>query len=105
MSNHFAFIKIRFLDLILACNKKTLSNFEIEWLDKKSMCIVLCAKGYPEDYKKCRDKNIFNLKKSSESFLFHAGTLIKDKKIYSVGGRVLNFVSTNTDLYNARKKY
>ena len=49
-------------------------------------------------------ENIFNLKKSSESFLFHAGTLIKDKKIYSVGGRVLNFVSTNTDLYNARKK-
>ena len=69
------------------------------------MCIVLCAKGYPEDYKKNVEiKNIFNLKKSSESFLFHAGTLIKDKKIYSVGGRVLNFVSTNTDLYNARKK-
>ncbi len=98
-------LKSDFLDLILACNKKTLSNFEIEWLDKKSMCIVLCAKGYPEDYKKNVEiKNILNLKKSSGSFLFHAGTLIKDKKIYSVGGRVLNFVSTNTDLYNAREK-
>ena len=59
----------------------------------------------PEDYKKNVEiENISNLKKSSESFLFHAGTLIKDEKIYSVGGRVLNFVSTNVDLYNARKK-
>jgi len=98
-------LKSDFLDLILACNKKTLSSFEIEWLDKKSMCIVLCAKGYPGDYKKNVEiKNISNLKKSSESFLFHAGTLIQDEKIYSVGGRVLNFVSTNVDLYNARKK-
>ena len=74
-------LKSDFLDLILACQKKELENFKIEWLNKKSMCIVLCANGYPDDYEKNIEiKNIFNLKKFDNSFLFHAGTKLNEKK-------------------------
>jgi phosphoribosylamine--glycine ligase len=69
------------------------------------MCIVLCANGYPDNYEKNIEiKNISNLKKFDNSFLFHAGTKLNEKKIYSIGGRVLNFVGIEDELFNARKK-
>ena len=40
------------LDLIIACCEENLANIEINWHDKKSLCMVLCAKGYPDNYKK-----------------------------------------------------
>ena len=98
-------LKSDFLDLIIACKKQELDSFDIKWKDMKSMCVVLCANGYPDDYKKNIEiKNISNLKMKSDNFLFHAGTTITEKKILSIGGRVLNFVSIDADLNNARKK-
>ena len=98
-------LKSDFLDLIIACKKEELDSFDIKWKDMKSMCVVLCANGYPDDYKKNIEiKNISNLKMKSDNFLFHAGTTITEKKIFSIGGRVLNFVSIDADLNNARKK-
>ena len=98
-------LKSDFLDLIIACKKEELDSFDIKWKDMKSMCVVLCANGYPDDYKKNIEiKNISNLKIKSDNFLFHAGTTITEKKIFSIGGRVLNFVSIDADLNNARKK-
>ena len=98
-------LKSDFLDLIIACKKQELDSFDIKWKDMKSMCVVLCANGYPDDYKKNIEiKNISNLKMKSDNFLFHAGTTITKKKIFSIGGRVLNFVSIDANLNNARKK-
>ena len=98
-------LKSDFLDLIIACKKEELDSFDIKWKDMKSMCVVLCANGYPDDYKKNIEiKNISNLKMKSDNFLFHAGTTITEKKIFSIGGRVLNFVSIDANLNNARKK-
>ena len=98
-------LKSDFLDLIIACKNEELDSFDIKWKDMKSMCVVLCANGYPDDYKKNIEiKNISNLKIKSDNFLFHAGTTITEKKIFSIGGRVLNFVSIDADLNNARKK-
>ena len=35
--------------------------------------------------------------------MFHAGTIMKNEKIYAVGGRVLNFVSVSEDFNLAKK--
>ena len=32
--------------------KKNLNEINIEWLNKKSLCVVFCSKGYPDKYKK-----------------------------------------------------
>ena len=31
--------------------EEKLSSQNIEWFDKKSLCIVVCSKGYPDKYK------------------------------------------------------
>ena len=91
-------------DIFLACCEEKLSRLEIEWLDKKSLCIVVCSKGYPEDFDK--DVEIENINKiffNKDEYLFHAGTAKRNGKIYAVGGRVLNFVSISDNLRSARE--
>ena len=91
-------------DIFLACCEEKLNRLEIEWLDKKSLCIVVCSKGYPEDFDK--DVEIENINKiffNKDEYLFHAGTAKRNGKIYAVGGRVLNFVSISDNLRSARE--
>ena len=59
------------------------------------MCVVVCSKGYPDEFKKDIEiENLENISTSiSNEYLFHAGTLKKNEKVYAIGGRVLNFVS------------
>ena len=40
------------VEIIDACCNSNLEHYEIKWKNKKSMCIVLCSKGYPEKYNK-----------------------------------------------------
>ena len=49
--------------ILLACCNKTLNKISIKWNNNKSLCIVLCSKGYPEKYNKyVQIKNIKNFK-------------------------------------------
>ena len=69
------------------------------------MCIVLCSKGYPEKYNKnVLINDIQKIKSNKNNLCFHAGTILKDDKIYAVGGRVLNFVSLSESFLDAREK-
>ena len=97
-------IKTDLIEIFLACCEEKLNEINIEWSDKKSLCVVVCSNGYPEAFKK--NIEIYNLNKvnlGNEDYLFHAGTLKKDNKIYAVGGRVLNFVSLSKDFKTARE--
>ena len=97
-------IKTDLIEIFLACCDEKLNEINIEWADKKSLCVVVCSNGYPEAFKK--NIEIYNLNKvnlGNEDYLFHAGTLKKDNKIYAVGGRVLNFVSLSKDFKTARE--
>ena len=82
-----------------------LKNMKIEWLKKKCMTIVLCAKGYPGNYRKnLKINNIDKIKITNNDFLFHAGSKKINNKIVSTGGRILNFVSTGQSYIKIRKK-
>ena len=84
-------LKSDLLDLIIASCNNNLKEKNIEWFEKKSLCIVLCSKGYPESYKKNIDiPNLQKIKSSNNNFIYHAGTKISDNAILAVGGRVLN---------------
>ena len=98
-------LKTDLTEIFLACCDRRLNEINIDWKNKKSLCVVLCSKGYPDKF----DKNIeipnlnnFILKK--DEYLFHAGTKIINNKIFSNGGRVLSFVSISEDFLDARKK-
>ena len=74
-------LKTDLLDIFLACCEYKLDKIKIEWFDKKSLCIVLCSKGYPDQIKKNVEiRNLSNLKLNKNNFLFHAGTSLENEK-------------------------
>ena len=88
-----------------SCCNGTLEKTTIEWEDKKSLCVVLCAKGYPDTFKKGTEiPNLDNILINADNYLFHAGTKKVINKIIVNGGRVLNFVSISDDFLSAREK-
>ena len=90
--------------IFLSCCDGKLDKIDIEWLNKKSLCVVLCSKGYPDEFNKDIEiQKLENFTQSSNEYLFHAGTLKKDNKIFAVGGRVLNFVSLSDNFAEAKK--
>ena len=97
-------LKTDLIDIFKACVEKKLNKIQIKWKSKKSLCIVLCSNGYPEVFKKnIKINNLSKINLSNNDYIFHAGTKLNNKKIYAVGGRVLNFVSVSSKFINARK--
>ncbi len=97
-------LKNDFCEIIFACCKQKLNKIEFEWLEKKSICIVLCSKGYPDNFSKNIEiKNLNKISLETNDYLFHAGTAKKNSKFFAIGGRVLNFVSLNHDYASAKK--
>ena len=91
-------------EIFLACCNQNLKEIKINWNNKKSLCVVLCSKGYPEKYEKNVEiKNLNKIELNSQDFLFHAGTIEKGGKFFSVGGRVLNFISLSDEFLKARE--
>ena len=71
-------------EIFLACCEEKLNTININWLDKKSLCVVLCSKGYPDKFKKNVEiKNLEDIKLNNYDYLFHAGTIKKDEKIFA----------------------
>ena len=98
-------LKTDLIDIFNACCDGTLENLNIEWEEKKSLCIVLCSKGYPEKFiNNVKIDNINNLKLNNNDFIFHAGTKQKENEIFSNGGRVLNFVSISSSFKESRER-
>ena len=96
-------LKTNFLEIIDACVNKELDKVDIGWKKEKSICVVLCSKGYPESYKnnvEIKDLDKIILKKNE--FIFHAGTKNDNLKIISNGGRVLNFVILSEEFKKSR---
>jgi len=91
--------------IIDACCIKKLSLIEIDWSNKKSLCIVLCSNGYPDKYNKnIKIENLKKIKLSENSVIFHAGTKLIDEDIFATGGRVLNVVVLSNNFSESKKQ-
>ena len=98
-------LKSDLLEIIEACCNQTLKNLKIEWHEKKSLCIVVCSKGYPSKYtNNILIENIEKLNLNEGDFIYQAGTKKIENKIYSNGGRVINFVSLSNNFKESRDK-
>ena len=92
-------------EILNSCCTSRLADQEIKWKNKKSMCIVLCSKGYPDEYnKEVEIKNLEKKNNFNDKFIFHAGTKSIDGKILAIGGRVLNFVNTSNSYLESRRE-
>tara|TARA_B100000795_G_scaffold13913_1_gene9535 strand:- start:3748 stop:5013 length:1266 start_codon:yes stop_codon:yes gene_type:complete len=98
-------LKTDLFNIFLACTNQTLNEIEIEWKTEKSLCVVLCSNGYPDAYEKnILIENLDKIQIPNNQYCFHAGTTRKENKIYTSGGRVLNFVCLSESFLTARKK-
>ena len=98
-------LKTDLLEIIEACCDKKLVDINIEWTNKKSLCVVLCSKGYPDTYQKnILINNLENFNLDENNFIFHAGTKKENDEIYAIGGRVLNFISLSDNFLQARNE-
>ena len=98
-------LKSDFLKIIKFAVDDKLNKAKIKWKNKKSMTIVLCSKGYPNNYKKNKPiENLNKIKLEKNEIIFHAGTRLMNNTILSNGGRVLNFTSSGKNFFKIRRK-
>ena len=98
-------LKTDLAEVFLACCNRNLDQIELDWTNKKSLCVVVCSNGYPDGFKKHIEiENINSVELNEHNHLYHAGTTQKDEKIYAIGGRVLNFVSLSNNFSDAKLK-
>ena len=91
------------VEVFLGCCDQTLDTVDLNWSNKKSLCIVVCSKGYPDIFKKDVEiKDLEEINLEVNDYLFHAGTQKKNEKTFAIGGRVLNFVSLSNDFSLAK---
>ena len=97
-------LKTDFSIIINKCIEQKLHELNIEWQKDKSICFVLCSKGYPDKYKNNVGLNLKKLKLKKNQFIFHAGTKLIENNVLSNGGRVLNVVVRSSNFKSAREE-
>ena len=90
-------------EIMDACATYTLDQVDVKWSDDHVACLVLASGGYPGKYEKGIEiKNIDKV--SDDIVVFHAGTALKDGKLVTNGGRVLNVCARGANLQEALAK-
>jgi phosphoribosylamine--glycine ligase len=83
-------LKSDLVPLLEAAIEGRLDQVETEWEDAVSVCVVLCAGGYPGPYQKEKEiRGLADLKDWGRGFVFHAGTAKRADQWVTSGGRVL----------------
>ena len=93
-------------DLVDVCQSVIEGNLidSLEWIPETAICVVLASKGYPGKYEKGKViTGIEEAEKIDNVVVFHAGTAIKDGKLVTNGGRVLNVTALGKDIVEARE--
>ncbi len=89
-------------DLFEGVAHQNLNEKSFSVTDKTATTVMLVAGGYPEAYEK--NKEITGLETVDESFVFHAGTTIKENKVVTNGGRVMAITSFGETIEEALEK-
>jgi phosphoribosylamine--glycine ligase len=84
-------LKSDLLDLFEGVATNTLSERDVQFVEKCATTVMMVSGGYPDEYEK--GKQIYGLNSISESIVFHAGTSSDGPAVLSAGGRVLAITS------------
>ena len=77
----------------------------LDWEEKKAVCVVLASEGYPASSSKGDlISGLEHVPVMADTILFHAGTAIKDGNVVTNGGRVLALTSIGKTTDIARSK-
>jgi phosphoribosylamine--glycine ligase len=96
-------MKSDIIDLLLASARPggSVKGMTIEWGDP-TVTVVMAAKGYPGSYSKGFEiKGLDQAAKLADTYVFHAGTSLKDGKTVTSGGRVLGVTARGATVEKA----
>lgn len=93
-------IESDFLQLLIASAEGNLKNYNLVVKNAYAGCVVLASLGYPDIYKTGMLIDGLN-EVPGDVVVFHAGTVERDGKIYTHGGRVLSVVSLSEKSFNS----
>ncbi len=97
-------LKSDLLEMMLFALENKILEADIEWLDKKAVCVVMASGGYPKRYKKgypITGLEEFQKEGGKNSLVFHAGTSLRGDSVITNGGRVLNVVGIGNSFSSA----
>lgn len=97
----FPRLKTDMLDLLLGIGKKNISDVEFDLDERTAATVFLVSEGYPGAIEKGRPISGLETITNDNSFIFHAGTAIKDGTVVTNGGRVIAITSLSTNIENA----
>jgi phosphoribosylamine---glycine ligase len=98
-------LKSDLLPALVAARDGVLDGFDLRWRDEAALCVVLAAKGYPDE--PVKGTEITGLAEAALDpavKIFHAGTKRDGARLLADGGRVLNIVALGSDIAAARDK-
>jgi phosphoribosylamine---glycine ligase len=97
-------LKDDLLTLLLAAADGTLDKVTARWREETCMTIVLAAKGYPGDVEKGIPISGLDTYFGPDVEVFHAGTEMRNGRLVSKGGRVLNVTAWATTPAQAQSR-
>ena len=98
-------LKTDFIDLMEKTAEDDLKSLKVEFDQRFCMTVVLASGGYPASSDKGRViTGIDEANKEDDVIVFHAGTIEKDGKIVTAGGRVLTVSALGNDFYQAKER-
>jgi phosphoribosylamine---glycine ligase len=93
------------LELLLACVEGNLSHYQLRWTPQACVGVVLASQGYPGPVDTGRPiSGLQDLADLEAVQVFHAGTVARDGKVVTSGGRVLTVTALGSDLHEARRR-
>lgn len=77
-------------------------NPHLTWSDRAAACVVIAAQGYPGPYTTGMPVQVPLA--PADTLIFHAGTALRDGRLVTSGGRVLNVVGLGDSIEQARSR-
>jgi phosphoribosylamine--glycine ligase len=90
---------------LIATRDGILNEVNLRWYDEAALCVVMAARGYPDDPQ--RGSEIRGLEAAgseSDVKIFHAGTKRDSGRLLADGGRVLGVTALGDDIDAARER-
>jgi len=98
-------LKSDLLPALIAARDGVLGDFDLRWREEAAVCVVLAARGYPDDPLKGTEiRGLEAAAREPGVTLFHAGTKRQGDRLVADGGRVLNVVALGKGIAEARTR-
>ena len=93
------------LPALVAAREGVLKSFDLRWHANSALCVVMAARGYPEEPQKGSEiRGLEAAASDPDVKIFHAGTRRDGERLLADGGRVLGVTALGSNIAAARDR-